>query len=372
MFILKKKYVRSKLKHHVFFLLYALFYWNVAIRLALFIQWLGYKSENTGEMLTKGMVFMHDRMLGSSIIISVFAILTWYIQNFVYPSWVRKYHIKRLTPVFVLFDTAIFVLIGVLLGLVHYSVDKGLAWSEVRLEMGDFLFNSTILFFFTVMFVGSYVYQLLITLFRQIGFGKLGRVMMGYYQKPREENRIFLFLDLKSSTTFAEELGHEQYSYFIQDCFKILSNPLLLTQGVVYQFVGDEVVVTWEAHNQKNFKKAVDFFFLFQKELEDNRSYFEDKYNMVPIFSASINSGKVMSAEVGEIKTELAYHGDVLNTAARIQKQCKQYNKDMLVTENFALTLNNFKNGYEICFVDHVMLKGKAQKVRLYEVSFRN
>jgi len=27
-------------------------------------------------------------------------------------------------------------------------------------------------------------------------------------------------------------------------------------------------------------------------------------------------------AEVGEIKTEIAYHGDTINTAARIQEQC--------------------------------------------------
>ena len=38
---------------------------------------------------------------------------------------------------------------------------------------------------------------------------------------------------------------------------------------------------------------------------------------------------------VGEIKTEIVYHGDVLNTAARIQSLCKNYHTDLLISENF-------------------------------------
>ena len=44
--------------------------------------------------------------------------------------------------------------------------------------------------------------------------------MTGYYQKPKEESKIFMFLDLQSSSKIAELLGHEKYSDFIQDCFR--------------------------------------------------------------------------------------------------------------------------------------------------------
>jgi adenylate cyclase len=36
---------------------------------------------------------------------------------------------------------------------------------------------------------------------------------------------------------------------------------------------------------------------------------------------------------VGEIRKELAYHGDVLNTAARIQGKCNEFKKRLLVSE---------------------------------------
>ncbi len=364
----KKKYYRTKLKFHLLQLINALLYWNFVLRLAMFVQFLGYKSNDIADTFSKGMIFMKERIVSSSLIISIFALISWYGQFFIYPQLVRKYHIKRLTLVVVLFDTLTFVVISFLLGLIHYTVEIGLVFSEVKNSIGSFLFNPTTLFFLIVMFVGSYVYQLLITLFKQIGFRKLGRVMMGYYQRPREEYLIFMFLDLQSSTEFAEKLGHEKYSYFIQDCFKKLTSPLLMTNGRIYQFVGDEVVVTWDASKIKNYKKAVDFFFLFKDELNENYSYFNEKYGLIPVFSASINVGKVMAAEVGEVKTELAFHGDVLNTAARIQKQCKPYKKELLVTKSFANVISNHQNGYQIEYVDKVQLKGKAKELDLFEV----
>ncbi len=369
MSFLKHKYAGAKLKFHLGQFVNVLLFWNVTIRFAIFIQSLGYKSVDMADAFSKGMLFMKQRLLASSIIISIFALISWYIQFLIYPKLVRKFHIKRLTVIVVLFDTAIFILIGVLLAVVHYTVERGLEFSDVKTNLISFLFNSTTLFFLIVMFTSSYVYQLLITLFKQIGFRKLGRVMMGYYQRPREEYLIFMFLDLQSSTEFAEKLGHEKYSYFIQDCFKMLTNSLLMTSGRVYQYVGDEVVITWNASKIKNYKKAVDFFFLFKEELQEHERYFMNKYGLFPVFSASINAGKVMSAEVGEIKTELAFHGDVLNTAARIQKQCKPYKKELLITKSFANVIMSHQDIYKINFVDKIGLKGKEKDVELYEVA---
>jgi adenylate cyclase len=138
--------------------------------------------------------------------------------------------------------------------------------------------------------------------------------------------------------------------------------------GRVYQFVGDEAVVTWSAKKLKNFKHTVDFFYYYEEELNRKKDYFQKEYGLLPVFTASINSGKVMAAEVGEIKKELAFHGDVLNTAARIQKQCKTYRKKILVTSNFASQLLDAKTGYKLQYVDIVKFIGKNRTVKIYEV----
>uniref|UniRef100_UPI00321789AA adenylate/guanylate cyclase domain-containing protein n=1 Tax=uncultured Draconibacterium sp. TaxID=1573823 RepID=UPI00321789AA len=365
-------YKSSMIRYQIVLLVFSLVYWNLVIRISIFLRVLGERDHDVSDMLSGGMTFVVNEVLLSSIVISAFATLSWFTLNIVYPRLVRSYKIRKLAVGVVLFDILVFSVIGILLGIVHYSIDKDLTLTESVGKLPDFLFNSTILFFLIILFIGGYVYQLINTLLHQIGYAPLGKIMMGYYQKPREENLIFMFLDLQSSTTFAEKLGHKRYSYFIQDCFKCVSNSLLATRGRVYQFVGDEVVVTWNAKKDRSYRAAVDFFYLYEKALNKRREYFLKEYGLLPVFTASINVGKVMAAEVGEIKRELAFHGDVLNTAARIQKQCKLYKKRILVTEKFAELLKNSTSDYEINYVDEVKFHGKNKEEKLYEVQLAN
>jgi len=51
-------------------------------------------------------------------------------------------------------------------------------------------------------------------------------------------------------------------------------------------------------------------------------AYYLSKYGRVPVFKAGIHGGKVMALEVGSVKKELAYLGDIVNTTARIQGEC--------------------------------------------------
>jgi len=360
--------IGPKSKYELVILIFLLIYWNIVIRIAILLRILGVRNGDFREVLSKGMNFFVDEISLSSVVISFFAIFSWAIHQFIYPKLVQVLQIRRLAIVIILLETATFFLIGSILGIVHYSMDEDYILLESFSKLGNFLFNSTTLFFLIVMFIASYVYQLLYTTFHQIGFASLGRMMLGYYQKPREENLIFMFLDLQSSTKYAEILGHEKYSYFIKDCFRFLTNPILKSMGRVYQFVGDEAVVTWSAKKLKNFKHTVDFFYYYEEELNRKKDYFQKEYGLLPVFTASINSGKVMAAEVGEIKKELAFHGDVLNTAARIQKQCKTYRKKILVTSNFASQLLDAKTGYKLQYVDIVKFIGKNRTVKIYEV----
>lgn len=80
---------------------------------------------------------------------------------------------------------------------------------------------------------------------KKYGPGVLLPLPLGRYRTPREETRIFMFMDLKSSTATAEKLGHLRYSSFIRDCFSDINEVLFPFRAQVYQYVGDEIVVTW-------------------------------------------------------------------------------------------------------------------------------
>jgi len=52
------------------------------------------------------------------------------------------------------------------------------------------------------------------------------KIARGKYYKPKSENRIFMFVDLNSSTTLAEKLGNERYHELLKDFFAdILQRP---------------------------------------------------------------------------------------------------------------------------------------------------
>jgi adenylate cyclase len=232
---------------------------------------------------------------------------------------------------------------------------KGFLMSEV--SIGNFVFFS----------VASFLFHFFKQMNKKFGPGILLHYLTGKYFNPIEENRIFMFIDLKSSTSIAEKLSHVLYSKLIQNCFSELTDPVLDYKGQIYQYVGDEVVITWEKKNGLEKANCVNFYFDFIARLERKKEYFLDSYGVFPEFKAGISLGFVTTAEVGELKTEIAYHGDVLNTASRIQGCCNEFNKQFLASETLIRELKENKH-FEIHPVGEVKLRGKEKISKIYSI----
>lgn len=202
---------------------------------------------------------------------------------------------------------------------------------------------------------------------KKFGPGILIKLFSGRYYNPRVEDRIFMFIDLKASTTIAEKLGHIRYSRLIQDCFYDVTDVVAKYKAEIYQYVGDEIVLTWELEKGIENDNCFRFFFEFKKKIESLCDYYSDKYGVIPVFKAGMNCGTVTVAEIGELKKEIAYHGDVLNTASRIQDQCNQYNKPFLISNNLYKKMPR-TGSYKMDLIGEMMLKGKLNAVAIYSV----
>ena len=202
----------------------------------------------------------------------------------------------------------------------------------------------------------------------KLGQGVLLNYLLGKYHKPREELRIFMFLDLKSSTSFAEKLGHIKYSQLIQDCFFDLTDVVSKHHAQIYQYVGDEVVLTWKMKRGLKNKNCLNVYFDYAKAINSRKAHYLSKYGMVPEFKAGLDGGLVTVAEVGEIKKELAYHGDVLNTASRIQGMCNQYQANVLLSERLMNQLKELAV-MKAELIGNLRLKGKDQMTNVYSIS---
>lgn len=209
-----------------------------------------------------------------------------------------------------------------------------------------------------------------ITLFIQInmmlGNGNLLRIIKGQFYYPKVDKHIFMFLDLRGSTTIAEELGHLKYSQLIQDCFYDLA-VVHDYKAQIYQYVGDEAVLEWRATKGKESMNCIKTFFAFQNQIQERSEYYLLKYNHIPEFKAGMNWGDVTIAEVGEFKREIAFHGDTINTAARIQGECNRLNSDLLVSESLLKYLR-LEPWAKPNLKGQIHLRGKQEPVNIYSI----
>lgn len=171
---------------------------------------------------------------------------------------------------------------------------------------------------------------------QKLGPGVLGKWIRGYYHVPREEERIFMFLDMKDSTTLAERLGNLKFSALVRDFFQDMTLPVLQTKAEVSHYIGDEAVLTWTIPRGVADGNCVRIFFEFQKAIDRRAEYYSQTYGLVPEFKAGAHLGLVVATEVGEVKSEIVYHGDVLNTAARIQGLCNGTGEALLLSKELA------------------------------------
>ena len=254
---------------------------------------------------------------------------------------------------------AVTALLVMILGTIYGRTMKQLAVYLVSKEQ-------LILVVYTLVIYG------LLVLFLQInhllGEGVLWKFIRGKYRRPREEERIFMFLDMKSSTTIAEQLGHVRFYTLLNELFCEISQPVLQTKAEIYQYVGDEVVLTWEVDHGLRNSNCLKIFFLFRERLQQNSERYFKKFGVKPEFKAGLHFGKVVSAQIGDLKQEIVYNGDVLNTTARIRSECNTYQRDCLVSGTLMNRLLRQTNGFQWEKIDTVTLRGKETEVELFSV----
>jgi adenylate cyclase len=92
-------------------------------------------------------------------------------------------------------------------------------------------------------------------------------VILGRYHRPRAEERFFLFIDIVGSTPVAEKLGALSVHRYLNRVFQAAADPIDDHDGEVYQYVGDEIVVTWLAQEGRPGARPLACFFAIEAAL---------------------------------------------------------------------------------------------------------
>jgi len=198
------------------------------------------------------------------------------------------------------------------------------------------------------------------------GPGVFAKLLMGRYHRPREEERIFMFVDLRSSTAIAERLGHIRFFDLLNDFYRDITNPIIYTSGEIYQYVGDEIVISWTMETGIADANCIRCFFSMRETIQKLSDRYQEKYGLVPEFKAGLHCGPVTIGEIGVIKKDLVFSGDVMNTTSRIQSVCNKFRVNILVSKYLLDLLNLPPHTFIPKRMGIIELKGKRQKVELY------
>lgn len=209
------------------------------------------------------------------------------------------------------------------------------------------------------------VTQLVIEINEKYSPGVFVDILLGKYVKPKTENRIVAFIDLNDSTTIAEKLGHMQYFKFIREFIYHISNALIEYGGRIYQYVGDEIVVSW-IYNEKNVKRCLKAVIEARRNIQRESDKFKRDFDTIPEFRVGIHIGEVTVGEIGVIKKDIAMSGDTMNTTARIRSACSDMNRKFIVSKDFIEKSDLESFQWESMGL--VELKGKRKEIELFHL----
>jgi adenylate cyclase len=205
--------------------------------------------------------------------------------------------------------------------------------------------------------------QLLFELNEKYSPGVFVDILLGKYVNPKIEKRIVMFIDLKDSTPIAEQLGSQQYFRFIREFIYQVSDALIEYGGRIYQYVGDEIVVSWML-NVPNARKCILALIKAKRNINRRQAMFMRLYKIIPEFRVGIHAGEVTVGEIGVIKKDLAMSGDTMNTAARIRSASAELNQDIIASKFFLDHIHS--KTWKSKSLGMVELKGKTNEMELF------
>ena len=207
--------------------------------------------------------------------------------------------------------------------------------------------------------------QFVIAMNRMVGANVLRYFAAGVYQRPIAEERVFLFVDLEGSTQLAERLGSARYFELLRRWVDDMTDPVLEAEGEIYQYAGDEVVITWPLARGVRDANCVRCFFGIRAALAAHADRYQRDFGLIPRFRGGMHGGRVTGGELGDVRQQIVFVGDILNTAARLEEHAKRAGLE-LVASGALLDHLTLPPGITAMHCGDLALRGKEAPVAAY------
>ena len=177
-----------------------------------------------------------------------------------------------------------------------------------------------------------------------------------------------LFSDIRGFTPLTEALGPQGTVSLLNEYFTIMVECISEEGGMLDKFIGDAIMAGFgiPLPHDDDADRAVRAAIAMTSRLHEWNSS-RIKNDQMPVgMGIGLNTDTVVSGNIGSPKRmDYTMIGDGVNLAARLESACKQYSAKILISE---FTQAQLKTTYRMRDVDLVVVKGKSQPVRIFEL----
>ncbi len=110
-----------------------------------------------------------------------------------------------------------------------------------------------------------------------MGQGTFASFISGRYSKPRKENRVFMFIDMKDSTAIAEKMDDKMFYEFVNESLYYMTGPALKHKASILKYIGDEVIFTWRFEDGFKDDNCTNLHIAINQILAKKKDYFMKK-----------------------------------------------------------------------------------------------
>lgn len=311
-----------------------------------------------------------DSIIGILIGTSILGLFIGYLEMFLFDRlFIRaSFGIKVVAKglMYVLGTGLLLIVLGWAVAVVKHDVPF---YAPIAVQnVAAFIYNFVFLTIIIYASIGIILLVFIKAMSDSLGSGTLLNFLTGKYHQPRIEDRIFMFLDMYDSTPIAESIGHVRYFQLLNDCFSDMTDPILDSGGEIYQYVGDEVVITWPIAAGVEKANYLACFFEIKRILLEKSDYYMEHYEVAPHFKAGVHHGEVMAGELGIVKKQVMFSGDVLNTTARLRDLSKTFQSELIVSQGL-MDITAWHQSYNVQPFGASELRGKSEEIGVVGVS---
>ena len=177
-----------------------------------------------------------------------------------------------------------------------------------------------------------------------------------------------LFSDIRGFTSLTEELGAQGTVSLLNEYFTIMVDCIQRENGMLDKFIGDALMAAFgiPITSKDDEDRAVRAAIAMISELQEWNRYRTGEGKQPVDMGIGLNTDTIVSGNIGSPKRmDYTMIGDGVNLAARLESACKKYSSRILISDN---TFKNLHGTYRIRDIDDVVVKGKSEAVRIYEV----